>query len=380
MKSINLFTLLALYFFISACSNPDNKNEATNHNDNDSKKAVTLDTFFYKKLNGTINESINITMDLVKNDSILSGSYYYNKIGKPLKLYGRLSKTSNEIELIEYNDKGDKTGTFHGSFDSNNNFMGNWTNAANNKIMVFALSPSTANNAASATFKHYRNENCKTRDSLLKIMKAEDIPYYQGSCSYIDINLLTIQTENKQVSKIINAAILKDICHDIGETQYNTISEYLASINNLSEDDIYQMDVTCNIATNDKNILSMDVSNSSYTGGAHPNSWSKIYNFDLRTGNIIKLDDLIMSGGEEKLSTIAESIFVKEYGNEGWDFKAGDFPLAVNFSISLGGIHFFYNSYEIGSYAMGAPDIFIPYKDIKQLIKPQSIVSELMLK
>ena len=83
---------------------------------------------------------------------------------------------------------------------------------------------------------------------------------------------------------------------------------------------------------------------------------------------------------ERLYASIAEAIFKKAYGTDGWDYESGKFPLASNYSISTGGLYFIYNAYEIGSYAMGAPDVFIPYKDIKHLIKPNSIVADLMIK
>ena len=236
MKSKHLIFILTLSAIISACSNSENKTKEQSSETitNVSGQSISLDTNFYKKLVGTINETINITMDLVKTDTVFSGSYYYNKIGKPLRLTGHLMKASNQIELIEHNELGNKTGIFIGTFNSDGNFTGNWTNPKTQKVMPFSLVQTSTSNVASATFNHYRNENCHTRDSLLKIMKADDIPYNQSTCSYIDINLITIETANKSVSKKINKIILNDVCHDIGETQYQNISDYLASINHLS--------------------------------------------------------------------------------------------------------------------------------------------------
>ena len=380
MKLSSLYITLILSAIISACSNSQDQKQSTDSTANDSQQSVSLDTNFYKKLVGTINETINITMDLVKTDSVFSGSYYYNKIGKPLRLSGHFIEGTNQIELIEHNELGNKTGTFTGSFDANNNFTGNWVNPETQKTMPFSLKPANTNNVVSATFSHYRNENCRTRDSLLKLANKENVPYGLDECSYIDISLITIETDNKEVSHKINKTILKDVCHDVGETQYQNVKDYLASIDHLSNEDVYEMDISCSITTNDKNILSVDVSNSGYTGGAHPNSWVKIYNFDLRNGNEIKLNDFLIEGGEQQLASIAEDAFEKAYGKDEWDYEQDKFPLAMNFNISTGGLYFIYNAYEIGSYAMGAPDVYIPYKDIKHLIKPNSIVAELMNK
>ncbi len=376
----NLLSILLIGIIINSC-NSNSKNQEEQKiiaTVNTQEQGIALDTNFYKKLTGAINDEIHITMDLVKSDSIFSGSYYYDKIGKPLKLSGRLVKENNMVELIEYNEKDEETGKFTGFFDENSNFIGTWTNSKTKKSMPFSITEGANNDVAAASFKHYHNENCHTRDSLLKIKKVEDIEYNQSSCSYIDVNLITINAIDKSVSNRINETILKDVCHDIGETQFNNIDEYLASINHLTYEEIEQTDVNCSVLTNDKNVLSLNINKSSYTGGAHSNSWSMVYNFDLRTGNKIILRDFMTEENEQKLTTIAESVFAKTIGMIGWDFEPGKFPLAANYSITTGGIYFIYNAYEIGGYSMGAPDIFIPYKDIKHLIKPNSVVADIM--
>ena len=59
-----------------------------------------------------------------------------------------------------------------------------------------------------------------------------------------------------------------------------------------------------------------------------------------------------------------------------WDFEPGNFKLNENFAISTGGLLFTFNPYEIGPYVMGAPQVFIPYKEMKDLINKNGLLAQ----
>ena len=58
---------------------------------------------------------------------------------------------------------------------------------------------------------------------------------------------------------------------------------------------------------------------------------------------------------------------------EGDDFeesdKYGKFRFNDNFAVTKNGIQFYYNSYEIGPYAVGASSFIIPYKFLQPYLK-----------
>ena len=129
------------------------------------------------------------------------------------------------------------------------------------------------------------------------------------------------------------------------------------------------------MVTNDNNILSINIGESFYDfGAAHAQSVGNSYNFDIRTGDIITLDDILVQNYAETLNKIGESIFIETYGSEGWQFEQGSFELTRDFAITPGGLLFSYDQSEIGVYAAGAPEVFIPYKDINNLIKPNGLL------
>ncbi len=129
------------------------------------------------------------------------------------------------------------------------------------------------------------------------------------------------------------------------------------------------------MVTNDNNIICINIGESFYGfGGAHAQTVNNSYNFDIRTGDIITLDDILVQNYAETLNKIGESIFIETNGSEGWQFEQGSFELNRDFAITPGGLLFSYDQYEIGPYAAGFPEVFIPYKDINNLIKPNGLL------
>jgi hypothetical protein len=76
-------------------------------------------------LRGAIAHGLDIEMKLVREGSKLSGSYYYERIGKDIPVQGTIQETGS-IVLEEF-VKGQKTGTFTGKFVSGARIEGKWS-------------------------------------------------------------------------------------------------------------------------------------------------------------------------------------------------------------------------------------------------------------
>jgi hypothetical protein len=323
----------------------------------------------FRNLKGTIG-TININMYLLQNDTSLSGSYYYSKVGVPLSLVGSIY--GSKVSLTERDHNYQETGYFEGTL-APDSFTGTWRSAANKKQLPFRLRDNKE--GAALSFSHYYKENCESRDKYKKEPLPEDAPWWDTLCSYISLDLLKLNGDSKAAGKI-NRAIVSNACY-YGETRYSSPEEFLSSLDSIYNDPygFLNLETTCNPILIADDFLSMEIFSFEYAGGAHPNSYIQLYNYDLNTGKEITLNDIMIAGYEKELNPIAEKIFVKEYGTEGWNFTPGDFKLNENFAISTGGLLFQFNSYEIGPYSSGAPEVFIPYNKCKDLIKPNSIAS-----
>ncbi|MCB9081627.1 MAG: DUF3298 and DUF4163 domain-containing protein [Lewinellaceae bacterium] len=121
-------------------------------------------------------------------------------------------------------------------------------------------------------------------------------------------------------------------------------------------------------------VLSVELDNYSYTGGAHPNSYSSLLNFDPKTGKLFQLTDFITD--MEKFKQLAEKSFraVRELDpnatlNEQGFFWDGDFQLPANFAIQQNGIYLYYNTYEVGPYVVGPTEFVLSNADLTAIRK-----------
>ncbi|HMQ00730.1 MAG TPA: DUF3298 domain-containing protein [Cyclobacteriaceae bacterium] len=137
----------------------------------------------------------------------------------------------------------------------------------------------------------------------------------------------------------------------------------------------YKADVVVENLT-DK-ILCISVNDEYFTGGAHGGSSTSFINFDVNTGKILLLDDILKPGYEGDLNATGERAFKKVRNipddaylpDLGYEFEGGFFYLNQNYGFRPEGIVFFYNIYEIGPYVFGPTEILIPYEEIKNWLK-----------
>ena len=71
-----------------------------------------------------------------------------------------------------------------------------------------------------------------------------------------------------------------------------------------------------------------------------------------------------------------DGIEEEDQENNNLNFEDGEFELNDNFEISEKGLTFLFNQYEIGPYAIGMPEIFIPYSKMKGLIKEDGVLKQ----
>ena len=111
-----------------------------------------------------------------------------------------------------------------------------------------------------------------------------------------------------------------------------------------------------------------------FTGGAHPNGYTRFFNFVPSTGEILCLNDIFKTGFERKLNKLLEQKFRMDFE------LSNDAPLTEilfenkiehnnNFTISENGIIFLYNRYEIAPYVFGEIILEIPYGEINDILK-----------
>ena len=138
------------------------------------------------------------------------------------------------------------------------------------------------------------------------------------------------------------------------------------------------------IAYNKNDILSYTVNFENYTGGAHGAHSFTNHVIDMKTGNLIKEDDIFIEGFQEDLAQILIDRIAKqntvenpkELENIGFFSIDEIFPNG-NFLIDDNGITYTFNEYEIAAYVVVATNVHLPYEEIQYLLKKESPIAHL---
>ena len=181
----------------------------------------------------------------------------------------------------------------------------------------------------------------------------------------IDVNIKS--PEVKSTDKIVNS-IFDKINNDIKTWSGGLIKEANADQFGAK----YEVTSSFYVPYNANGILSLNVINYYYAGGAHGLSNLKSYNYDIKTGKELALKDLFVDGYDYKSFVNAK---IKKYIDEdkntyfsgGADFKGiGD---NQEFDISNDGITVYFQVYEIAPYAAGIRSFLIPKAEISNILK-----------
>ena len=358
MKSF--FYLLLLIVLFSACSSPENKKTASTV---ENTTSIHQTKVYFGKIG-----KYPITLELTIDDESLNAKYVYNNKCEAIDLKGEI--LGDKITLSGGKER------FEGKLDSTS-ISGTWSNGK--KKFQFQLEEKDIT-FFSVSYKTLKKENCKYANENRKHI-TDSTNYWDTLCTSIEIQLMSFIFSDKSLEQKINSFIEKEVC-EFGKgfddnLSFKTIQQLLNSVNKQNDEYGYEHSISCNLIERFENILTFSISDYSYGfGAAHPNHFSVMYNIDLKTGKLIQLEEIFKKGTKNQLNKIAEKLFIKENGSEGWDFVLGQFELNSNFIIQKDGLLFTFDSYEIGPYAAGNPTVFIPYSKIKKLLKSQSVLTE----
>lgn len=356
---------LILGLFAACSSQPDQTSESET---NSEVSSSTLPKTFYKKFTGTIGD-IPVTMDLFRNDTSLTGTYYYNKIGMPLYLDGKI-KDDGSFNLSEHNARWDETGLFSGKISAES-IEGNWNTPDKKKSLPLQLTVATDHAAGLEEIRKH-SENCAVADKNKKEGGGEG-NYWDTLCTTMDLSMIQVKLADASLEDKINALLEKTMCAMAGK--YPNLDALMKCVNEAEADYGFERDMFCALMTNDQDMLCIRMSMYEYSfGAAHPNGYSAFINIDLKTGKEININNILKPGSEQKLNKIGEKKFYADNGSEGWDFEPGIFELSKDVAVMPGGLLYQFDAYEIGPYAAGSPEVFIPYSEIKELLVPDSPV------
>lgn len=129
----------------------------------------------------------------------------------------------------------------------------------------------------------------------------------------------------------------------------------------------------------DGTVVSLRIVYSDYTGGAHGNYAYAGETYDVKTGKLLRLADIIKDvEGFYPLATdyIVDALYAEyedalfsDYGN--WVAESISPENEPNWYLTGSGIVISFSPYEVGPYAMGAPEITLPYEIFGEYMQEQ---------
>jgi hypothetical protein len=342
----------------------------------------------YNEYQGIVGKRpVNLTV-VVLNDSLISGTISDISDNENTHQVSGFLRHNKEFEMTELDEK--KVvykGTFsHGIFEGN-------ASVGSKKKIPFTFTEIVK--IGSVKFKVY------TLESELSFISMESSPKCNIKYSLLYPDYYENAAVSDSLKKMIGTMFFNNAYDSELYTNNSTLAfadpakllrakadstfRYYREVNSDTTDTNYysyildwDFDYSSQIVYNADGLLSMGFSVYFFTGGAHGGYGSIFRNIDLRSGKTILLKDLFLDNSDNALSAVIASNIKKnwEYGNDTKLTDIGYFEETVspveNFYLTEKGIGFHYNPYEIGPYAIGATDVFIPYMEIETIVKKEN--------
>lgn len=165
---------------------------------------------------------------------------------------------------------------------------------------------------------------------------------------------------NKEIEQHLNMWI-----SDLKDLAEKTKSQYKES---KTEYRTFELNTVYKVTLNKENIISLYMDYYQYTGGAHGLTTRISYNFDLKTGNKIKLNNIFKEGYDYK-AVIDKEINrqIDEHPEYYFSDKNAFKGIKTNqeFYLTDKGIVIYFQQYEIAPYSSGIREFRIPFSLFK---------------
>jgi hypothetical protein len=343
----------------------------------------------FLKLSGTIDKfEITVFLTIVpsidkSNGTIakVSGIYFYNRVGEPIEIYGNLLDNGNytlkEFSIKEYREH---------QFDFKKvakAYLGSWQHAKTKKKLALTMDEVVANNL-NLEFDHFSIEDCSSKNNVLQRLSSESnyadsISYIDTLCLTHDLEIVKVSSQNK-AANIINQLILDKLTQNdtldiAAKSSFLDFKSYGETIIDFGDSPLIEQTENVSLYFIDDKKMIFKIYNTTYSGGAHPNTYESFLNIDRNTNKAIILKNIL---DLKKYShIIKEKVMLKLKLKGIWgstwfgedEQGAKSVAFASEYAILPTGILFWYNPYEAAAYAFGPIQVFVKYSEIDPLLK-----------
>ena len=338
-------------------------------------------TLQYKRFEGSIGADISITANIVRLFDKLAGNYQYSYLeddgnmyfGKTIELSGKIDK-NDSARLKEF---GGKDYAFNGIM-KDGVYSGKW-NATDNKKVAFEMKEYYPNGSMDFEVYYLRSEGkLNTTESNPPVAEIEltllfpEEKYFEPRIIDSVKQIITNGFFGPDFKSAIPDSMLTDF-----EQEY--FDNYVKQNKNWHENSgasfNWEKTLSMSVIYNSSYMLCLEYLRYAYTGGAHGMTNISYDIIHLDQGKLLTYSDVFIEGADSSLSILLTKQLRKDYSipEEVSLKEAGFFVDQVkpnrNIYVDGNGVGFLFNSYEIAPYSQGATNIYLEFKQIKDLVK-----------
>jgi hypothetical protein len=312
---------------------------------------------------GTLGGKVAIQMRLRREGDKLTGSYFYESVGKDLSVRGTIDAAGN-FNLQEFDAAGAQTGLFKGEWDGpepdcgecGDSLRGKWTRPDGTRPLEFMLGEYPVYFKSDARLVSKSFKESRRRGKFGGYEVAAEYPQLQGG-----------GTNAAKFNEEARALALKEI-----EDFKKMVAE--------DGDQGGERDVSFYISFADDSLVSVDFSDYFYYFGAGSrNAFSTTFNYDLAHGRALKLADVFKPSSDYQrvISDACNRELRKRFAGESFpdaERIAGSVEGVVGdekkWLVSREGLVVVFDSMEFGPSGSGENTVTVPFAALKEMIRP----------
>ncbi|MCM1336204.1 MAG: DUF3298 and DUF4163 domain-containing protein [Candidatus Amulumruptor caecigallinarius] len=136
--------------------------------------------------------------------------------------------------------------------------------------------------------------------------------------------------------------------------------------------------VTARVTELTEQTVTYQITDYSFTGGAHPNTVVTPLTYDLKNGKVLTFDGLFTAGADATLLPLIEDALASQYGVSSpkelarIGFFTDQLTVSKQVFVADGQLVFHYNPYEIAPYVMGQIDVPIAPFAVESILTPEA--------
>jgi len=274
---------------------------------------------FYKHLTGTLDTTMQLTVDLFSHNGEISGYYYYYfpepgnehiiHYGKTIPIKGSI--TGSTIILNEFSGNGS---SFKGFVDSENIISGSWKRKEYGESIPFLIQENYS--LGSLPFIYYSQTyqenldietsvpNYKPAAKINLILLYPDLQKGNPLKDTLDFFITQFSTNKKEL--ISSPKLLLDNISSEFFKSYFTATEGIEDISSSASLN-WEKNLSMDIRHNENNIVSIKFEKYAYTGGAHGISMTEYAVCDLVKNKKLTLNDIFKENAKLEIDNILDT-------------------------------------------------------------------------